>query len=177
MRVFRRLALVSLLLLPALLLAQGPGPKRDPMQHFFTPSLGDLQAEAAEARAKGRRAVFIMYMRDDCPYCERMKANVLSLPAVQDYYRRHFAVLAIDTRGAVPIVDFAGRPTTERDFTDAQGVKGTPTIIFYGFEGRPLARMNGQIRDVEVFMLLGEFVASGAHRTQSFAEFRSKKGS
>ncbi|HTO47365.1 MAG TPA: thioredoxin family protein [Burkholderiales bacterium] len=177
MRPLRRLALVALLLAPALATAQTYGPKRDPMQRFFTPSLGDLHAEAAEARTAGKQAIFVMYVRDDCPYCERMKRNLLSLEAVQDYYREHFAVLAIDLRGAVPIVDFTGTATTEKAFAADQGVKFTPLIIFYDLDGRPVARHRGEIRDVREFMLLGRFVATGAYRSQSFAEYKQSSGS
>jgi thioredoxin-related protein len=177
MRPLRRLALVALVLAPALATAQAYGPKRDPMRRFFTPSLGDLKAEAADARAAGKQAVFVMYVRDDCPYCERMKRDVLSLEAVQEYYRSTFAVLAVDVKGAVPIVDFAGRSTTEKGFAAAQGVKFTPVIVFYDFEGRPLAQHKGEIRDPGEFLLLGRFVASGAYRTHSFAEYKQSTGS
>ena len=147
------------------------------MQRFFTASLGDLHAEAAEARAAGKQAIFVMYVRDDCPYCDRMKRDILSLEAVQDYYREHFAVLAIDLKGAVPIVDFAGAGTTEKGFAADQGVKFTPVIIFYDLDGRPVARYRGEIRDVREFMLLGRFVATGAYRSQSFAEYKQSSGS
>jgi thioredoxin-related protein len=177
MRPLRRLALVALVLAPALATAQVHGAKREPMQRFFTPSLGDLKAEAADARAAGKQAIFVMYVRDDCPYCERMKRDILSLEAVQDYYRRQFAVLAIDLRGAVPIVDFAGKSTTEKGFAAAQGVNFTPVIVFYDFEGQPLARHTGEIRDPREFLLLGRFVASGAYRTHSFAEYKQSTGS
>ena len=177
MRPLRRLALVALVLAPALAAAEGYGAKRDPMQRFFTPSLGDLKAEADDARAAGKQALFVMYVRDDCPYCERMKRNVLSLEAVQAYYRSNFAVLAVDVKGAVPVVDFAGRSTTEKGFAAAQGVKFTPVIVFYDFEGRPLTQHKGEIRDPGEFLLLGRFVASGAYRTHSFAEYKQSTGS
>jgi len=82
MRPSRRAFVLAALLSPALALAQAPG--RDPTQHFFTPTLGDLKAELDEARRDGKHAAFVMYMRDDCPYCERMKRNILSQPAVQE---------------------------------------------------------------------------------------------
>jgi thioredoxin-related protein len=178
MRPLRRLLALAALLAAPVLAAADPaaGAKRDPMQHFFAPSLGDLKAEAAEARAAGKRAVFVMYMRDDCPYCERMKRDVLSRPAVQDYYRREFAVLAVDVKGAVPVTDFAGAATTEKAFAAAQGATLTPTIVFYGFDGTPLARHRGEIRDPAEFLLLGRYVASGAYRTHSFAEYRQSAG-
>ena len=177
MHPLRRLALVALLLAPALAAAESYGPKRDPVQRFFMPSLGDLRAEAAEARTAGKQAIFVMYVRDDCIYCERMKRNILSLEAVQEYYREHFAVLAVDLRGAVPIVDFTGAATTEKGFAAEQGVKFTPVIVFYDLDGKPIARYRGEIRDAREFMLLGRFVATGAYRNQSFAEYKQSSGS
>jgi thioredoxin-related protein len=101
-----------------------------------------------------------------------MKKNILSQPAVQDAYRSRFAVLAVDVKGAVPISDFAGKPTTEKDFSLAQGVRYTPVLIFYGLDGKPLTRVDGEIRSVEEFMLLGEFVTSGAYAKMKFAEYK-----
>ena len=145
---------------------------RDPMQHFFTPTLGDLQAELGDAQQAGKQAAFVMYMRDDCPYCERMKKNILSRPDVQDWYRQRFAVLAVDIKGAVPISDFGGRATTEKAFALAQGVKYTPVIMFYDLNGKPLTRVDGEIRTTEEIMLLGEFVASGAYARMNFTDFK-----
>jgi thioredoxin-related protein len=172
MRPTRRLVVVALLLFPALAGAQGAGPARDPMQHFFTPTLGDLRAELGDAKRAGKQAAFVMYMRDDCPYCERMKKNILSRPDVQDWYRQRFAVLAVDIKGAVPISNFGGRATTEKDFALAQGVKYTPVIMFYDLNGKPLTRVDGEIRTTEEFMLLGEFVASGAYARMKFADYK-----
>src|SRR5262245_47630194 len=177
MRPLRQLVLAALLLASGFAVAQSYGAKRDPMERFFTPSLGDFRAEATDARAAGKQAIFVMYVRDDCPYCERMKRDILSLEGVQDYYRNNFAVLAVDLRGAVPIVDFAGKSTTEKAFAVAQGVKFSPVIVFYDFDGTPLARHNGEVRDVGEFLLLGRFVASGAYRSQSFAEYKQSSGS
>jgi len=171
MRPTRRLVVLAALLFPALAAAQGAA-TRDPMQHFFTPTLGDLQAELGDAKRAGKQAAFVMYVRDDCPYCERMKKNILSRPDVQGWYRQRFAVLAVDIKGAVPISDFGGRATTEKAFALAQGVKYTPVIMFYDLNGKPLTRVDGEVRTTEEFMLLGEFVASGAYARMKFADYK-----
>ena len=50
-------------------------------------------------------------------------------------------------------------------------------IVFYGLDGKPLTRVDGEIRLVEDFMLLGDFVASGAYKSMKFADFqRSAQG-
>jgi len=170
MRPARRLVALALLLFSALAAAQSPA--RDPMQHFFTPTLGDLKAELADAKQAGKQAAVVMYMRDDCPYCERMKQNILSRPDVQARYRQRFAVLVVDIKGAVPISDFGGKATTEKDFALAQGVKYTPVIMFYDLSGKPLTRVDGEIRTTDEFLLLGEFVASGAYARMKFADYK-----
>jgi thioredoxin-related protein len=172
MRPTRRLVVLALLLFPALAAAQGAGAARDPMQHFFMPTLGDLKADLDDAKRAGKQAAFVMYVRDDCPYCERMKKDILSRPDVQAWYRERFTVLAIDTKGSVAITDFGGKATKEKDFALAQGVKYTPVIMFYGLDGEPLTRVDGEIRTTEEFMLLGEFVASGAYARMKFSAFK-----
>lgn len=174
MSILVRFALLALF--PGLVLAETPDAKRDPMQHFFAASFGDLQAEAADARRAGKRAIFLMYMRDDCPYCERMKANILSLERVQEHYRKYFTSLAIDLRGAVSMVDFTGKATTEKDFARAQRVSFTPVVVFYDLDGKEVTRVNGEIRDPAEFLLLGDFVATGAYRNSSFAQYKQSTG-
>ncbi|MCC6609293.1 MAG: thioredoxin fold domain-containing protein [Burkholderiales bacterium] len=165
-----RVALCAL----ALGLAAGAAQARDPIDHFFQPFLGDLKAELAEAQAAGKKGVMIMYHFEGCPACEWMKANILSREDVQAFYRARFQLLAIDTLGALPITDFTGREWTEKAFARSIPIVGTPTFVFYGLDGEPLARHVGKVADPAEFMLLGEFVASGAHRRQSFAEYKSR---
>lgn len=47
-----------------------------------------------------------------------------------------------------------------------------PVIVVYDLSGRPLTRVDGEIRTAEEFMLLGEYVASGAHARMKFADFK-----
>jgi len=158
----------------ALAFAAAAAHGRDAMDHFFHPFLGDLTAELAEARATGKKGVMIMYHFEDCPSCQWMKARILSRADVQAFYRQRFLVVPIDTLGAVPITDFKGREWTEKEFARSIPIRGTPTFIFYDLDGEPVARQVGRISDPAEFMLLGEFVASGAHRGQSFTEYKSR---
>jgi thioredoxin-related protein len=163
--------LFLLLALPLAALAQ----QRDPVDHFFHPFLGDLRAEAADARQAGKKALAVMFHFEECPYCVRMKKEVLSRPEVQDFYRREFTVLGIDTRGSQQITDFGGVSRSEKDYARALPIKGTPTFIFFGLDGSPLYRHVGAVYDPAEFLLLGEYVASGSHRSSSFAQFRQSR--
>ncbi|MGH8747166.1 MAG: thioredoxin family protein [Burkholderiales bacterium] len=165
------------LLLPAAQAAPAAG-YRDPVDHFFQPFLGDLKAEATDAKKAGKQAIVVMYEFDDCPYCARMKREVLSRPDVQAYYRKHFRLFQIDTRGDQQITGFDGRNLIEKEFARVAGIRYTPTFIFYGLDGVPLVTHRGALYDPKEFLLLGEYVASGAYRGRSFVQYlHSRKGS
>ena len=154
---------------------------RDPYSYFFNLTAGDLKSELADARSAGRKAVFVMFEQEGCPGCMLMKERVLNRPYVQKFYRDRFVNLSLDIFGSVSLTDFAGRTQTEKDYAQSSGIRGTPTLVFYDLEGAEVLRIVGPVRDADEFMLLGEFVASGAYKTRKFAEYKQvlqrKKGS
>jgi thioredoxin-related protein len=148
---------------------------RDPEVHFFSLTLGDLKAEIADARKSGKRGVMIMFEQDGCPGCIFMHRNVLNRVDVQEHYRARFTSLSINIFGSVPVRDLAGREHTEKSFAQAVGIKATPTFLFYDLQGNEAARIVGPVRDPREFMLLGEFVASGAWKSGTFSDYRSNR--
>lgn len=170
------LSLALCLTIPA-----GAAQTRDADDHFFSLNTGDFKAELADARKAGKKALFLMFEQDGCPGCIYMKHNVLNRVDVQDFYRARFVSFSINIFGAVPLSDFAGRSHTEKSYAQAAGIKGTPTFVFHDLDGKEVVRIVGAVRDVAEFMLLGEFVSSGAYKTRKFAEYKQnqprKKGS
>ncbi len=145
---------------------------RNAMTHFFEANTGDLQAELAEARAEGKKAVLLMYEQEGCPACLYMKQHVLNRVDVQALYRKHFVSFTVDIHGAVPLKDFGGREIREKAFAAAAKVRATPTFAFHDLNGTEVVRITGAVRDIEEFKLLAEFVASGAYKARTFAEHR-----
>lgn len=140
---------------------------------FFEQTLGDFRAEIQSARKAEKHAVLLMFEAEGCPYCRKMRQNVLSREDVQAYFRRRFAAFPVDVLGDVPVTTPDGRETTEKKFAAALKVRGTPTFVFFGHDGRELARYAGATRDADEFMLLGRYVADGHYVSQSFEQFRS----
>lgn len=142
---------------------------------FFAPFLGDLRAELAEARQAGKKGVVVMYHFEACPYCAQMKRDVLSRREVQQAFAKDFVALAIDTRGALEITGTDGKPLPESDYARAAGVRGTPTFDFIAPDGTRLYRHLGGVSDPAEFILLGRYVASGAYRSRTFADYKLLK--
>jgi len=145
-------------------------------EKFFTRGLGDFREELADARGAGKQGIVFIYQQDPCPYCERMKANILSRADVQKWYGERFAAYAIDVRGSTAMTDFAGRRTTEGGYAREVLVRGAPAMDFYDIRGRLVARVPGEIPDWKTFLALGDWVASGAHAKQTFEQFRVARG-
>ncbi len=160
----------------ALCAVLAPAQAAEAWEKFFLKGLGDYREELADARASGRKGVLFVYQMEGCDYCDRMKAAVLSRPEVQEWYRRHFAAYSIDILGSVEMVDFSGVRTTEKQFARNAQVLGMPTVDFFGLDGRLLARVPGEVRDAPTFLALGEWVVSGAHASETFDQYRARRG-
>lgn len=170
-----RRELAGLLLLPLAPAAGRAQTVRAPDQHFFQLLLGDLRRELQSARQEGRVGALLIYEMEGCPFCVRFHKTVLREVAVQDWYRRHFAIYRIDIRGANPLVGFDGKEGTEAAFAAAQRIRATPTSVFYDLQGQETVRYAGAPRDAREFMQLGEFVVSGAWRQGGFDAWKARR--
>lgn len=144
-------------------------------QSFFQLNMGDLKAELAEAKSDGKKALLVVFEQEGCPGCRYMRANILNRRDVQDFYRANFATVALDIWSSVPVKDFANREQSEKAFAQSTKIKGTPTFVFYDPEGKEIVRIFGTIETPDEFLLLGRFVASGAYKTRTFAQYKQDK--
>ena len=161
-----------LMLLLAFLAIPALAETRNADEYFFQPKFGDLKSDLTDLRKSGKTAILLMFEMDDCPFCERMKHTVLNQSMVQDYYRKHFMIYPIDTRGDVALTDFQGKNTTEMAFSLTQRARATPTFIFYGPDGKELTRFTGITETPEEFLLLGHYVVDGAYKREPFIVYK-----
>lgn len=138
---------------------------------FFETSLGDYAAELKTARQQGKMGVLLVFEAEGCPFCHRMREQVLSRPEVQDFFRRHFTAFSVDILGSVAVGGFDGKELTEKAFARILKIRATPTFVFIGVDGREIARYMGATRDAAEFMALGRYVSEGHWQKTSFAEY------
>ena len=149
------------------------GTPRDPYKHFFQESFGDYTEELETAKAQGKKAVFLFFEQDECPFCHYMKNTVLNQPEVQEYFRKNFAIFAVDIEGDIEIVDFEGRQMKMKDFAfKLNRVRATPVMNFYDLEGKRVVRYIGKTSGIEEFMLLGKYVAEGTYKDMRFTRYK-----
>ncbi|MGD8587900.1 MAG: thioredoxin family protein [Chromatiales bacterium] len=169
MNLSRILLLLSLLCVYALTSAA----TRDPGSYFFDQSLGDFREELQTARDEGKKGILIMFEMDECPFCHRMKTNVLNQVEVQDYFKANFLIFPVDIEGDVMITDFNGDTVSEKDFAFKQyRVRATPVFAFFDLEGNLVTRYTGATSDVREFLWLGEFVVDAHYKQGNFSRFK-----
>ncbi|OYY94776.1 MAG: thioredoxin [Hydrogenophilales bacterium 28-61-23] len=149
---------------------------RDPHAHFFMSKMGDFRDELATAKSEGKQGVLVMFEMEDCPFCSRMKANILNQSAVQDYFRKHFLIYPVDVKGDTPMVDFQGKDTVEKAFALEHRARATPTFVFFDLDGNVATRYTGTTQTAEEFLLLGRYVVEGAYKTLPFNVYKRQAG-
>ena len=157
--------------------AQAQAVSQDPYTHFFNDTFYDFTEEAENAREDGKKAIFIFFEMDECPFCHRMKATVLNQPGVQEYFRAHFLNIALDIEGDVEMVGFDGEDTTQKEWAfKKHRVRATPVMAFFDLNGKRIARITGAISGPEEFLWFGEYIVSGAYETLPWIRYkRSRK--
>jgi len=148
---------------------------RDPQAHFFMPKLGDFKEELRVAKSEGKQGVLIMFEMEDCPFCYRMKTTVLNQSQVQDWFRKHFLIYAMDVKGDAPMTDFQGKDTTEKAFALEHRARATPTFVFFDLEGKPVTRFTGATQTADEFLLLGRYVVEGVYKTMPFNVYKRQQ--
>lgn len=146
---------------------------RSATDYFFHQSFGDLTEELTTAKDEEKFGIMVMFETTECPWCEKMKQRVLNQVDIQDYFRKHFQIITVDTEGDVPIVNFEGVEMPERDFAFVHNrVRATPVFLFFDIEGKPVARYTGATRNAKEFRMLGEYVVEGHYATQNFTKYK-----
>jgi thioredoxin-related protein len=166
----------TLLLFCVMSLAQASDAVRDAGEHFFQETFGDFREELELAREEGKQGILLFFEQEDCPFCHRMKTTVLNQATVQDYFREHFRIFSVDIEGDLEVTDFNGDHTTQKDFAFRQfGVRATPVFAFFDLDGRLVARHTGPTGNAREFLWLGEYVADGHYRDQTFTVYKRER--
>jgi len=138
---------------------------------FFDFSDESYKDDAANAKENGKKAIMIFFSMADCPFCSKMKNNVLNQADVIKYYKENFALFEHDIDGQIEIEDFEGNAMTQKDFAFQNRVRATPVIAFFDLEGNKIFSRTGY-SNKEEFLILGKYIAEGKYKTENFIRYK-----
>lgn len=145
----------------------------DKSKGFFQESFGNYQEELKTAKEEGKSAVFMFFMMEECPFCDRMEKTILSQPDVQAYFKQNFATFIFDIEGDVEVADFQGKTKKQREIAEKDfRVRATPVMMFFDLEGKQIAKYTGATKDKQEFLRYGQYIVDKAYLTQSFEQYK-----
>lgn len=172
-RTFRKNFRHSLIFFLVLMTSGFVSAEKNPEEHFFDSTFGDFSEEIASAQEQGKQGILIFFEMDECPFCHWMKTNVLNQEQVQEYFKKHFLIFAVDIEGDVEITNFQGKVMSQKDFAFKENrVRATPVLAFFDLQGKRIMRFTGRTSSAEEFLLLGQFIADKEYENTKFSKYK-----
>ena len=140
---------------------------------WFKESFLDLEEDIEDAKQSGKRLV-VYFWQPGCPYCTQLWKENFAQQEIVDFFRSNFEIVALNMWGDREVVSVGGNDYTEKSFSDALGIKYTPTLLFFDENKKVVHRLNGYIPP-ESFKLALEYVAGKHEKELTYGEFATSK--
>jgi len=137
---------------------------------WFKLSFLDLQDDLDEAVADNKKGIIVYFGRKDCPYCQALIEKNWSRQDIVYYTRKHFDVIAINTKGTRNITDFDSFVYDEKSYSLKMKTNFTPSLLFFDREGKQAFRLSGYQNPYR-FLAALEYVADAHYQKQSFKSY------
>ena len=134
----------------------------------------DLQESLEEAKSANKKGIMIFFGMENCPFCHKMKVNVLNKDKAIKFYKKNFLLYELDINGQTDLVDFEGEDTTSKDFAFKHRVRATPVIAFFDLKGKKIFKRTGY-SNLEEFMIMGKYIVDDVYLKENFIRYKRKE--
>lgn len=130
----------------------------------------ELNEDLKSAVKNGKQGLMVIYTTEGCSYCVKFVKEHLSDPVIVGRIRKHFDSVGMEIFNDADLLDLQGKKMTVKQFAKQEGVMFSPTILFYGKDGKRLFRVTGY-QSPERFRTSLAYVTGKHYLTQTFAEY------
>ncbi len=128
----------------------------DPQPQVGTHGIGSVVAAsdlAGDARlaANGKLPILLVVTRHDCPYCVRIKRDVLGPMLTSGDYENRVVIRELMIEPAYLVRDFAGREVISEELAVRYDATFTPTVLLLDASGNEIAGRLIGINTVELY--------------------------
>jgi thioredoxin-related protein len=128
----------------------------------------NLQRDGQLAARQGT-PLLLMVSREECPFCEQMKKEILQPMELSGEYRDRVLIRELLVDDWRPVVNFQGHKQSAADLAAGYKAGLTPTLLFLDSEGKELTQRMIGINTIELFGLYLD-TAIDAAQTQLLAD-------
>ena len=141
---------------------------------WFKTTFLDLREDLAEARAAGRQGLMILFSTQGCAYCKAFIERSLKDPVLGTMVREHFDVIHMEIFDDAGMKDFEGKSRPVKDFAKREGAAFSPTLVFYGLDGKRLHQVVGYQSPARFREVL-DYLVDGHHRSLSYRDYLERR--
>lgn len=137
---------------------------------WFKLSFLDLQADLSEAQKSGKKGLMVYFSTEGCAYCKAFVEKTLADADIAARVRSHFDAVNLEIFDDAEMTDPQGKPLPVKAFAKRERAEFSPTVIFYGPEGKTLLRVVGY-QAPERFKRVLDYVIGDHYRTTTLADY------
>ena len=133
-----------------------------------------FEAGFAEARKSDKKVLLDVYT-DWCGWCKKLDQNVYSDGRVVKYLNQHYVVVKLNAEDTTR-VNYMDKTSTKTELAGHFGVRGYPTIIFFGSKGDPINSLPGYV-DADRFLTIVKYIGEDYYKTITWENFQKMDAS
>lgn len=137
---------------------------------WFKQSFLDLRADLADAHKAGKKGLMVYFSTEGCAYCKAFVERSLADPAIAASVRKHFDAINLEIFEDAEMTDLQGKAMAAKAFAKRERAEFSPTVIFYGTDGKTMLRVVGY-QSPERFKRVLDYVIGDHYRTTTLADY------
>ena len=110
---------------------------------FVSSDFNDLEGLLDEARSDGKIGLMVLFTTQGCSYCEQFIRKSLGNPEIAARVQANFATAGFEIFDDREMTDPRGESLPIKAFAKREGAGFSPTLLFYGEDGRRIVRQVG----------------------------------
>lgn len=130
----------------------------------------DLADDLDKALSNGKSGLMVLFTTQGCSYCSAFIKRSLGDPELSKLVQENFNSVGMEIFDDVEMVNPAGTPISIKRFAKEEGAEYSPTLLFYGEEGKRILRVIGY-QSPGRFRLILNYVIGKHYQSESFRDF------
>jgi thioredoxin-related protein len=137
---------------------------------WFKQSLFDLPGDMQDARDAGKRGIALFVSMKTCSYCKAMIETTFQQDDIVKRLRAGYDVIGIEVFSDAEVVDLQGKTHWSKDFAVQEKATFTPTMLFYGTDGKLQLRLVGY-QSPDKFRSVLDYLEQGQYSRMTLRDF------
>ena len=110
---------------------------------FIDNTFKDFPEDLENAIADGKKGLMFLFTTEGCSYCDKFIQKSLGDPDIARAVQRNFDTVGLEIFNDANMLHPDGSPTRVVKFAEAEGVQFSPTLLFFGKNGKAFLKLTG----------------------------------